>query len=165
MILASAPALAYDDWNPFQDETPVVRKHTSVKSKNSHKKHKTELVEEARNPLNKRRVAKQRERNPLADIPIIGQIFQSGTASFYHEPQALASGGRFNPEAMTAAHRTLPFGTRVRVTNKRNGKSVVVTINDRGPYIGGRIIDLSKGAARVIGMLDSGVAPVTVEKV
>jgi rare lipoprotein A len=87
----------------------------------------------------------------------------SGKASFYWQPQALASGGRFNPNALTAAHKTLPFGTRVRVTNRNNGKSVVVVINDRGPYIAGRIIDLSKRAAYVVGMQDSGVVPVSVE--
>jgi rare lipoprotein A len=65
---------------------------------------------------------------------------------------------------MTAAHRTLPFGTKVRVTNKNNGKSVIVTINDRGPFIRGRIIDLSTAAAGVIGMRGAGVAPVTVER-
>ena len=85
----------------------------------------------------------------------------SGKASYYWEPQALASGGRFNPNAMTAAHKTLPFGTRVRVTNQNNGKSVTVTINDRGPYVGGRIIDLSKAAASAISMTGAGVASVT----
>ena len=86
----------------------------------------------------------------------------TGKASYYWEPQALASGGRFNPNAMTAAHKTLPFGTKVRVTNHHNGKSVVVTINDRGPYVAGRIIDLSKAAAHAISMQGAGVAPVTV---
>ena len=86
----------------------------------------------------------------------------SGQASYYWQPQQLASGGTFNPSAMTAAHKTLPFGTKVRVTNQRNGQSVVVTINDRGPYIGGRIIDLSSGAAGVIGMKQAGVVPVKV---
>ncbi|MBI1651230.1 septal ring lytic transglycosylase RlpA family protein [Hyphomicrobium sulfonivorans] len=85
-------------------------------------------------------------------------------ASYYWQPQMTASGVRFNPNAMTAAHRSLPFGTKVRVTNKRNGKSVVVTINDRGPFIKGRIIDLSNAAAGVIGMRASGVAPVVVER-
>jgi len=89
-----------------------------------------------------------------------------GIASFYGYDWAgnkTASGQRFNPEAMTAAHRSLPFGTRVRVTNTRNGRSVVVRINDRGPYIRGRVIDLSLGAARVIGMTGSGIAPVQIE--
>lgn len=85
-----------------------------------------------------------------------------GIASFYWQPQPLASGGRFNPNALTAAHKTLPFGTRVRVKNLRNGRTVTVRINDRGPYIKGRIIDLSKRAAGVIGMQARGIAPVTV---
>ncbi len=86
----------------------------------------------------------------------------SGMASYYWQPQRVASGGWFNPNAMTAAHKTLPFGTKVRVTNRNNGRSVVVTINDRGPYIKGRIIDLSKAAAKQVGMTASGIAPVSV---
>jgi rare lipoprotein A len=86
-----------------------------------------------------------------------------GVASYYWEPQALASGGRFNPNALTAAHKTLPFGTRVRVTHLGNGRSVEVKINDRGPYVAGRIIDLSKAAASVIGMTGQGIARVAVE--
>jgi rare lipoprotein A len=91
---------------------------------------------------------------------------QSGMASYYGSESGsqTASGQRFNPSAMTAAHRTLPFGTKVRVTNKNNGRSVVVTINDRGPFIRGRIIDLSTAAAGVIGMKGAGVARVTVER-
>ena len=88
-----------------------------------------------------------------------------GYASWYDEPQMTASGERFNKNAMTAAHRTLPLGTRVRVTNTRNGKSCVVRINDRGPYSKGRIIDLSQAAARQLDMIDAGVAPVTLEVV
>ena len=84
----------------------------------------------------------------------------SGIASYYWQPQRVASGGWFNPNAMTAAHKTLPFGTRVRVTHMGNGRSVDVTINDRGPYIAGRIIDLSKAAAGVIGMQSQGIANV-----
>jgi rare lipoprotein A len=87
---------------------------------------------------------------------------QHGLASYYWQGQMTASGKRFNPNALTAAHRNLPFGTRVRVTNKRNGKSVVVTINDRGPFIRGRIIDLSSAAAGVIGMKGAGIVPVKV---
>lgn len=99
------------------------------------------------------------------DTPVRVTATQSGMASYYWQGQMTASGTRFNPNAMTAAHRTFPFGTRVRVTNKRNGKSVVVTINDRGPFIRGRIIDLSSAAAGVIGMKSAGVAPVTVERI
>jgi rare lipoprotein A len=88
---------------------------------------------------------------------------QTGVASFYWEPQRLASGGWFNPDAMTAAHKTLPFGTRVRVTHLGNGRSVEVKINDRGPYVGGRIIDLSRAAAGAIGMMGQGLARVVVQ--
>ncbi|KXX65106.1 septal ring lytic transglycosylase RlpA family protein [Marichromatium gracile] len=86
-----------------------------------------------------------------------------GVASYYADRfngRLTASGVRFDMHALTAAHRTLPFGTRVRVKNKDNGRSVVVTINDRGPYIDGRSIDLSKGAARALGMLHTGLARV-----
>lgn len=90
---------------------------------------------------------------------------QSGMASYYgtESGSRTASGARYNPSAMTAAHRSLPFGTMVRVTNRRNGRSVVVTINDRGPFVRGRIIDLSTGAAGVIDMKSAGVVPVSVE--
>ncbi len=89
---------------------------------------------------------------------------QRGMATYYDEPQQTASGERFNPNAFTAAHRTLPLGTHVRVTNTRNGRSVEVRINDRGPFgHRDRIIDLSKAAARELHMLDAGVVPVTVE--
>ena len=87
---------------------------------------------------------------------------QLGVASFYWQPQRVAAGGWFNPNAMTAAHRTLPFGTRVRVTHLASGRSVEVKINDRGPYIAGRIIDLSRAAAGILGMREQGIARVRV---
>jgi len=89
-----------------------------------------------------------------------------GTASYYSgklHGRRTASGERYNQEALTAAHKTLPLGTQVRVTNLKNGESVDVKINDRGPYHKGRIIDLSKGAARELGMLGAGTARVRVE--
>ncbi|MCP5082448.1 MAG: septal ring lytic transglycosylase RlpA family protein [Alphaproteobacteria bacterium] len=88
---------------------------------------------------------------------------QTGVASYYKSGKVTANGERFKPHGMTAAHRKLPFGTKVRVTHLRTGKSVVVRINDRGPFIGKRIIDLSLGAARRIGMTNSGVARVRVD--
>jgi rare lipoprotein A len=89
---------------------------------------------------------------------------QRGYATWYGEAQQTASGERFDKNAMTAAHRTLRLGTRVRVTNQKNGRSVVVRINDRGPYgNAARIIDMSEAAARVLGMIDAGVVPVVVE--
>lgn len=75
-----------------------------------------------------------------------------GTASWYHEGAKTANGERYRPDGISAAHKTLPFGTRVLVRNQRTGRTVTVRINDRGPFIRGRIIDLSRGAKRVIGM-------------
>jgi rare lipoprotein A len=89
---------------------------------------------------------------------------ETGVASYYWQPQRVASGGWFNPDAWTAAHKSLPFGTRVRVTRLDNGNSVQVTINDRGPYVAGRIIDLSRRAAQAIGMTGQGLARVRVER-
>jgi rare lipoprotein A len=97
---------------------------------------------------------------PVQALPIGSDIV--GVASYYWQGQRTATGAWFNPNGMTAAHRTLPFGTKVRVTHLGSGRSVVVSINDRGPYIGGRIIDLSKGAAGVLGMHQQGVARVRV---
>ncbi|MNY41426.1 septal ring lytic transglycosylase RlpA family protein [Pseudomonas borbori] len=90
-----------------------------------------------------------------------------GKASYYgarHHGRKTASGERFDQHALTAAHRSLPFGSRVLVTNLRNDKSVVVRINDRGPFVRGRIIDLSHKAAAQIDMLRAGVVPVRVEQ-
>jgi rare lipoprotein A len=92
-----------------------------------------------------------------------GVTTQRGLASWYGESQMTASGERFDRHALTAAHRSLKFGTRVRVTNQRNGRSVIVRINDRGPYSHNRIIDLSEGAARELQMIDAGVVPVTLQ--
>ncbi len=95
----------------------------------------------------------------------VGRSYR-GQASWYgpgFHGRRTANGEVFNQNAMTAAHKTLPFGTKVQVTNLRNGRSVVVRINDRGPFTRGRIVDLSAGAARVIGLKSSGIAPVKVE--
>ena len=93
---------------------------------------------------------------------------QSGVASYYgpgFHGRRTANGERFNMNAMTAAHRTLPFGTKLKVTNLNNGKTAFVRVNDRGPYAGGRIIDLSVAAAHAIGSSSSGTARVKLEVV
>ncbi|SFO03121.1 rare lipoprotein A [Bradyrhizobium sp. Ghvi] len=89
----------------------------------------------------------------------------SGMASYYGNESGsrTASGARFNQNALTAAHRSLPFGTKLRVTH--GGQSVIVTINDRGPFVRGRVLDLSTGAARAIGLTGAGVGRVTAEVV
>jgi rare lipoprotein A len=93
---------------------------------------------------------------------------QTGKASFYanmFQGRTTANGEIFDQNKMTAAHRTLAFGTKVRVTNLTNKKSVVVTINDRGPFVRGRIIDLSRRAAKELGFIHAGVAKVRIERV
>ena len=90
----------------------------------------------------------------------------SGSASWYggqFHGRTTANGERYDMNGLTAAHRSLPFGTKVRVTNLRNGRSVTVRINDRGPYVGKRIIDLSRGAAQAVNMIRMGVALVKLE--
>jgi rare lipoprotein A len=151
----------------------------SATSKVAAKKTVTKTAEKATRPARAVRTAavetpapRARTRSALASPsralakPIYGggSGSETGVASYYWQPQPLASGGRFNPNAMTAAHKTLPFGTRVRVTDKSSGRSVDVTINDRGPYIAGRIIDLSKAAAASLGITGRGIAPVSVTR-
>ena len=104
-------------------------------------------------------------RNANASVVSTSGHSFSGMASFYGNESGskTASGQRFNQNAMTAAHKTLPFGTKLRVTHR--GQSVVVTINDRGPFIKGRVLDLSTGAARAVGLTGAGVGRVTAEVV
>jgi rare lipoprotein A len=93
---------------------------------------------------------------------------QCGSASWYgpgFHGRTAASGEKFNQNAMTAAHKTLPFGTIVKVVNQKTGKSVKVKINDRGPYHGGRIIDLSKAAAAQLGIVQAGTGKVCIDRV
>jgi rare lipoprotein A len=92
-----------------------------------------------------------------------GRVYGEGLASFYGaglNGRPTANGERFDKDAFTAAHKTLPFGTCVEVTSLSNGRTVRVRINDRGPYVGGRIIDLSEAAARELGLISSGVGRV-----
>jgi rare lipoprotein A len=103
--------------------------------------------------------------------PPVGSVKQAlqrageGLASFYGSGQQTANGERFNPRELTAAHRTLPFGTKVRVTNVRSGRTVTVRINDRGPFVPGRVIDLSQAAAEELGIVGRGLAKVKLDVV
>ena len=97
---------------------------------------------------------------PAATLPQTGQASWYGTQ---HHGKRTASGAIYDMEKLTAAHRSLPFGTRVKVSNLSNGKSVEVEITDRGPYAGNRIIDLSQAAARSLGMIETGTATVRLE--
>jgi rare lipoprotein A len=94
------------------------------------------------------------------------KITETGKASYYADKfqgRTTASGAVFKQEKLTAAHRTLPFGTKVKVVNMANGRAVEVIINDRGPFAGGRILDVSKKAARKLGMVEAGVASVKIK--
>ncbi|MDO7885489.1 septal ring lytic transglycosylase RlpA family protein [Hymenobacter cheonanensis] len=91
---------------------------------------------------------------------------QSGQGSYYADKfdgRATASGAPYRPGQLTAAHNTLPFGTKLKVTNTRNGHSVKVVVNDRGPHAKGRIVDVSKRAARKLDIIDAGVAPMQIK--
>jgi len=88
-----------------------------------------------------------------------------GIASFYEDEQKTANGETFNPKALTAAHPTLPFGTRLRVTNVSTGRSVTVRINDRGPFVAGRVVDVSYSAAESLGIVGRGTAKVKLDVV
>ena len=93
------------------------------------------------------------------------QVASHGLASFYTEGTKTANGERFDTHELTAAHRTLPFGTQLRVTNVATGRSVTVRINDRGPFIPGRIVDVSHAAAETLGMVRGGIAKVNLDVV
>lgn len=100
--------------------------------------------------------------------PAVAQAQQHGKASYYSNSlhgHRTSDGSRYHKDSLTCAHRTLPFGTLLKVTNKKNGKEVVVKVTDRGPFCAGRVVDLSMAAARELGMVASGVAAVRVEKV
>jgi rare lipoprotein A len=104
----------------------------------------------------------------FAFIPVASAAGQCGGASWYgpgFHGKKTASGQKFNENAMTAAHKTLPFGTVVKVTDQRTGKSIKVTITDRGPFHKGRVIDLSKAAAAKLGTKNSGVGKVCLDRV
>jgi rare lipoprotein A len=116
----------------------------------------------------RRMAAAPRKRSPVAGRPAAAKMAaltdsSVGIASFYKYEAKTASGEQFNPRALTAAHRTLPFGTRLRVTNVATGQSVTVRVNDRGPFIPGRVVDVSLSAAKELGMVDRGITKVKLE--
>jgi len=153
-----------DDWadtlnyRPFSASSPAAAPRRAKKVR-SERAERPSRSEQAARPS---RAQPQRNARTSPKAVPTG-VVHHGVASFYWQPQRVAAGGWFNPNAMTAAHKTLPFGTRVRVTHLGNGRSVDVVINDRGPYIAGRIIDLSKAAAGVINMQGQGIAKVRME--
>jgi|GEM_PF-292848 len=114
-----------------------------------------------------RRVASVKKHTPFAPPKNAGEtkLASQGLASFYTEGTQTASGEKFDTHELTAAHPTLPFGTRLRVTNVASGRSVTVRVNDRGPYVPGRIVDVSYSAADALGMVGGGIAKVRLDVV
>ncbi|MPZ39532.1 MAG: septal ring lytic transglycosylase RlpA family protein [Rhizobiales bacterium] len=110
-------------------------------------------------------VTRKQSRRARGRQTVRTQHASDGLASFYRHGSRTASGEKFNPRELTAAHRTLPFGTRVRVTNVATGRSVMVRVNDRGPFVNGRVIDVSHSAAESLGMVGRGVAKVKLDVV
>src|SRR5207237_7377168 len=104
-------------------------------------------------------------KNPETQIASRGPVASQGLASFYSEGSQTASGEKFDAHELTAAHPTLPFGTRLRVTDVATGRSVTVRVNDRGPYVPGRVVDVSYSAADALGMVGRGVAKVKLDVV
>jgi rare lipoprotein A len=114
-----------------------------------------------------KRLASAKKHTPFARLnnATPTQIASQGVASFYTEGRLTASGEKFDTRDLTAAHPTLPFGTRLRVTNVATGRSVTVRVNDRGPYVPGRVVDVSHSAADALGMVGSGIAKVKLDVV
>lgn len=123
--------------------------------------------DETTSSMMKRRVAAVRKQAPSAPRKDAGDVKTAshGVASYYTEGSKTASGEKFNTLEMTAAHPTLPFGTKLRVTNVESGRSVMVRVNDRGPYVQGRVVDVSYSAADALGMVGKGVAKVKLDVV
>lgn len=150
---------------------------SSVVSKNSGFASGSRQVSLQRDPAapfaTSRRVASARKHTPFAprdhaagtQIASRGVAASQGVASFYTEGSRTASGEKFDPHELTAAHPTLPFGTRLRVTNVASGRSVTVRVNDRGPYVAGRVVDVSYSAADALGMVGKGIARVRLDVV
>ena len=124
-------------------------------------------IDHDRAPVAHRRVAAVRKHTPFAPRQDAGETKAAaqGLASFYTEGTQTASGEKFNTMEMTAAHPTLPFGTKLRVTDVGSGRSVTVRVNDRGPFVRGRIVDVSYSAANALGMVGKGVANVKLDVV
>ncbi|MGE0053057.1 MAG: septal ring lytic transglycosylase RlpA family protein [Hyphomicrobium sp.] len=162
-VSASGANAATNAWNCTAPANVCAKKYSKQgtakhATKKSHKKH---YAKSSKNKSHK--VAHKSHKKTMKSASYGGG--QSGVASWYggkFHGRKTANGERFNQNALTAAHRSLPFGTRVRVTNTSNGNTVVVRINDRGPFVGGRIIDLSRAAASSIGINGVGRVKLTV---
>jgi peptidoglycan lytic transglycosylase len=152
LIIAGAATLAACAQSPYRSQQSGLRSTT-----------RQAAIEQPRRPV---AVASVVRRKPAPEAGETGSgKSQGGVASFYWQGSKTASGEKFDPKELTAAHPTLPFGTKLRVTNTHTGRSVTVRVNDRGPYVRGRVVDVSYSAADALGMVNKGVAPVKLEVV
>ena len=159
LILTAAPAVAGNGW-----QTTVIRANQETEFAAIETGWSTTVYAARAEQITTGSIARDKAYRPQVGPRLTGQPHaMDGVASYYWQDQMTATGERFNKRAMTAAHKTLPFGTRVRVTRADTGRSVIVRINDRGPYKPGRIIDLSEKAAEDLGMTGKGVTPVKLE--
>lgn len=148
-IIAGAATLAACGQSPLRNQHSDLRGSTTRQAS----------IEQPR-----RQVASVVRRTPTPEASTT-QGKSNGIASFYWQGTKTASGEKFDPKELTAAHPTLPFGTKLRVTNQHTGRSVTVRVNDRGPYVPGRVVDVSYSAAQELGMVGRGVAPVKLDVV
>jgi peptidoglycan lytic transglycosylase len=151
VIIAAGATLAACGQSPFRAQHSDLRSSTTRQA----------AIEQPRRPVATASVVR---RAPAVE-PSETTSKSHGIASFYSEGTRTASGEKFNPQELTAAHPTLPFGTKLRVTNTHTGRSVTVRVNDRGPYVPGRVVDVSYSAAQELGMVGRGVAPVKLDVV
>lgn len=149
VIVAGAATLAACGQSPLRNQHSDLRSSTTRQA----------AIEQPR-----RQVASVVRRVPQPEVSTT-QGKSHGIASFYSQGAKTASGEKFDPNELTAAHPTLPFGTKLRVTNQHTGRSVTVRVNDRGPYVPGRVVDVSYSAAQELGMVGRGVAPVKLDVV
>ena len=150
-IIAGAATLAACGQSPFRAQHSDLRGSTTRQA----------AIEQPRRPVATASVVRRAPAPEASEH----QGKSQGIASFYSEGAKTASGEKFNPLELTAAHPTLPFGTKLRVTNTHTGRSVTVRVNDRGPYVPGRVVDVSYSAAQELGMVGRGVAPVKLDVV
>ncbi len=143
-------------------QSPVITKKSELRAAS-----RQVSLEERRNTpsvMNRGLAAKTNKHTPFAANKNAAERQSSyGLASFYSDEQQTANGEKFNPNDLTAAHPTLPFGTQLRVTNVATGRSVTVRVNDRGPFVPGRIVDVSYSAAETLGIVGRGVAKVKLD--
>jgi peptidoglycan lytic transglycosylase len=154
VIIAGAATLAACAQSPYRTQQSELRSAT-----------RQAAIEQPRRRVAVASVVRRKPPAETSEAMTSGKAQGGGVASYYWQGTKTASGEKFDPKELTAAHPTLPFGTKLRVTNTHTGRSVTVRVNDRGPYVPGRVVDVSYSAAQELGMIDRGVAKVKLDVV